>query len=379
MGRYHTLTHSVVRCARAVCIAAFALLCMHCGESPASRYAKHVEAAAMRFGPDQRLRAAIAPGRAVSTDDERAPVLVSLRASAPWPVVTLENGTLEPQALEVSIDNLAADAQVSATQTALSDDARRDLRCTQPPFSDGATVRLSAPAQETPFRVTLNPCASLRLEWQAASEQVAEQRWVVIPRAGGDAAALGDAVAAAEAAGADVIVLLGGLSQRGGGFVTPESDTPVVAVLARRDVRIDADAFLRRFGQVDWTVSRDGVRWLVLDTADGLLSDGQLRFVEQTPTDARTGVAFVDRIPFGNTGVSAFRSAQQGLHIARLLDRLGVEHLIGNADAGPLRQQWSSTAIHGVRPLSAERTLLEVVRRVDADGVPEIEVSALAY
>jgi hypothetical protein len=387
LGRYHTLAATVVRCTRTLVFGAGLAGLVHCGEPAAGRYAEHVEATAIRLGPDQRFRAAIAPGRALRADAEATPLEVALHASAPWPSVTLENGTLEPQPIDVTVANVAPESPIRAFQAPLTAEARRDLRCTQPPFSDASTVVVAPPLPvvdpATPttqqLRVTLSPCSATVLRWDGVEPQPQEERWVVVPRAAGDSAALEAAVQAAEAAGADVIVLLGGVLRRGGGLIEPDANRPVVAVLARRDARTDADRFLRRFGQVDWSIERDGVRWLVLDTADGLLSDGQLRFVEEITSGAMTGVAFMDRIPFGNAGVSAFRSAQQGLRVARLLEGRGIRHVVGNADAGPRRQDWSTLQIHGLRPLSAERTLLEVVHREDASGDATLTVTTLAF
>lgn len=367
---------------------AFALLAglVACDDPVAARYATHTGAARVAFGDDQRVTAAIAPGRATSPDGEAELVA---HASAPWPSLRVANGTVDEQVITLTLDNVSPTAALTARQGPLQLSGRRDVRCGDATYTEqpGVTVlppELSGQGAGTgrSGELRLPPCTELTLGWQPASTASAI-RLGVIGDAGSDVTDLRAAVDAATALGVDAVVVLGGVVKAGGDpapaqDVLDASGLPYVVAIGAADASRGSGRFLRAFGQPDWYVEVGNAGWWLLDTADGALADAQFRFVAETE-GMSPGVLVTTVPPFGAGASSGFRSRQQGARLANLLAERGVEQLVTGIDAGPGSLEWGSFALASLRPVADERVLLEVTIEEPWSETPRVSVARVAW
>jgi len=318
------------------------VLCAACSDSASGRYDQGLNAAKRPFGEDDRLAVEIDRGVVISIVEEGQDVAeIALRAAGPFPIISLDNGTITDRELNLVIANVH-DEGIFAPQTmALAPSARRDPTCASDDARARATVLLgllnASGGEDNTARLTLRvpACSRLQIHAQPARD-TDEFRIAIVSALSGDPGALDDAIAAVRSVDADFIQFLGDVSFTDDtgdfdGFLDAVATlgTPYGLALGAGDVDA-ANAYIATFGAADLMNPVGHARYLMLDTADGRLFDPQFETLNTIPTSRPPGlvVTYTAPIAFGVT--PGLRSVHQGARLLEALAARGFQDIVVN-------------------------------------------------
>jgi len=324
-----------------------------CGDPAVDRFNEQSTVGNTRLGNDGRVAVAFEGAALERIDIESGFATIDVRAAAPFPSSTVDNGTIDPQFLLFRIANVDPHAVFRTTLSELRDGARRDNRCDDLELADPPDTLLAPPtnlnidddgrpASPVILFVVTPPCASLRLTpFPADPDQF---RIAVIGATLGDVDQQRDAMSAAVEAGAQHIHFLGHIADttanrgfartretlHGRGLTT--SVTP-----SRRDIRRPEHhtSFVETFGPTDFVSRIGAVRVLMLNTSLGRVSDRQFDLLDRALSSEAPGIAFLDRPPFDPAGVQreGLRSHEQASRLAGALVRGGFTEIVTPSNA----------------------------------------------
>jgi hypothetical protein len=366
---------------------AMLLFIVGCAEPAEVRYELQLASTSVRYGADDRIAARVLPGRADDADEAGASPLVLLHASAPWPVVLIDNGTTDAAMSVVTLENVDVNALLSARFEPLPGDGRSDARCGRSPYADLEVVEAAAPSASADgttltFVLEAPPCTRVRVSLAPAAEMV---RFAVIGASDGDESWMASTLAAAEVE-ADVIVVVGEMTDRRFGFVKlgealDAAALPYIVAMTPQARKDDASSFRSQFGQTDFRFDIGAQQMVVLDTSSAQFSESQVDFLDNI--EARDGgVAIMHTLPVSRSTVEGFRTAYQGVAVSEaLLDR-GFELWVGASTGAPLREEFGDATLWrvGAAP-DRELVVVEVsTAACDNDSCEEVvEARPVSY
>jgi hypothetical protein len=360
------------------CVGALALaLAGACSDDASTRFALQARAGTVGMGPDERITARLVPGRAVEVADKTTFFDLTMRASAPFPTVYLDNGTVDARQIELTLNNIDPDANAFPRLRRLPSDARRDPRCGDNQETDVADVLLAPidvrPNADEPktARLTLvvPPCRTLSVSLSLPRE-TPEYRVAVFGSAGGSTEFVQDALDAARAVDADYAHLLGGLATRSRvapfGDIAAIADTspiPVGASPAPSDLRAGATGYIDSWGQTDFTTRIGWTRLLVLDTAERRLSAEQFNLLDEIAVSRQPGFALFTVPPFDLGGLDddGFRSSQQADRLYTRLVRRGFRDVVSSLGGSWISRTFGDLHLYdtgGARTASDDRHMV---------------------
>ena len=345
------------------------LLCCSpgCSEFTGEQSSLSTQSSLASFTTNARIRAEISPGKilcashplasalstAPSTDELCAaaddgttqdPFVAVFRASAPLPILFLDNGDAAPRQIRLRLTNARADLTTSVVLLPLRESAPRATSC---PDAGATATYLTPPpelrrsATEREWLLLLPPCSSLSLRFALPEDRQDAFRLLIAgPNANSDNA-LDAIIADANAWPADHLHFLGGM-------LNPNATEPAARLLSLVEPRLsipyslslgDAErdagraAYFERFGPSDFSSMLGNVQLLSLDTSDGELSLDQLDFV-QNLTPAPAGLALLFHAPALPDAISpeGIVSSERSLRLLELLRDHGVGHLFSVSD-----------------------------------------------
>lgn len=288
-----------------------------CTSDLSGLYNRQVSISTERFGNDDRLRATVTPGVIVEADESRASEnvwLVGAHASAPYPTVTLDNGTIDNSVILVILENADINAVARGTLRPLSDDARSDPNCEDIVaqeedllFADTGDL---LPDEDDALVVgaIIPPCSTVELVTELPRTRETYQL-AIFGSANGRLDYLFSALEAAEFWGADSVHFLGNVGV--GGASSNEDSAATFSVFPfTYSVSPGVDdhdggmaAFQDVFGQTDFAYRIGVVPVMVLDMGRGFLSDAQLRFISESASNPGEGLVLTSLPLFDADGV----------------------------------------------------------------------------
>ncbi|NQW63617.1 MAG: metallophosphoesterase [Deltaproteobacteria bacterium] len=319
------------------------------------------------FTTNARIRAEISPGKilcashplasalseAPSTDELCAsandgatqdPFVAVLRASAPLPLLFLDNGDSAARQLRLRLTNARADLTTSVVLLPLRPGAPRTTACPEP---GSTSTYLTPPPElrrsetEREWLLLLPACSSISLRFALPADRQDSFRLLIAgPNASSDNE-LDALIADANAWPADHIHFLGGMlnpnatepAARLLSLVEPRISVPYSLSLGDAERAAGRDAYFERFGPSDFSSMLGNVRLLSLDTSNGELSLDQLDFV-QNLEPAPAGLALLFHAPALPAAISpeGLVSSERSLRLLELLRDHGFGHLFSVAD-----------------------------------------------
>jgi hypothetical protein len=305
------------------------------------------------FGDDNRMSITIEPGRVRELyEADRAAWVTALHSSAPFGSVTIENGNFSEQRVLVEAGNYDTTAAVVPRIRRLSDGARRDSRCDQPPYNaapetllaplplevvrteDGGPALLfdlRIPACTTvEVRVTLAPT---RIEWTTALVSVDADR----------IGAFRDALDEVVAANVDHIQVVGRTRRDDDSdpyeTVRYELSTlpmPWSVTFRSHDLRT-ATGFHRAFGVSDWDVAVGNVKLLSLNTSTRSVGNDRFVWLQSRPVARFGGVAVMHVPPYdpNPTGADSLATPTESGRLHSVLASLRYRTVFSSAGDGP--------------------------------------------
>lgn len=363
--------------ARACAVLVALVLGGGCADETSSRFGMQAAAGTIGMGPDERITARIAPGLAIEVADKTTFFDLRLRSSAPFPTVYLDNGTLDDQRVEVTLENIDPVANAFARLRRLPSETRRDPRCGDDEETEVADVLLAPidvrPSVDEPktARLTLSvpPCRTLSVSLSLPRE-TREYRVAVFGNAGGSTDFVADALDAARVADANYVHFLGGVASRS--RVSPfaavaaladAAPMPVGATPSPGDIRAGAQSYVDAWGQTDFSTRIGWTRLLVLDTADRRLSAEQFELLDSVALSRQPGFALFSVGPFDLGGIddNGFRSSQQADRLYTRLVRRGFRDVLSSLGNGFTRTRFGDLRLYdtgGERASATDRHMV---------------------
>ena len=267
-----------------------------------------------------------------------------VRASAPLPLLFLDNGDTAARQLRLRLTNVLSELPASVVLLPLRQGAPRATAC---PDAGSTSAYLTPPpeirrsATEREWLLVLPACSSLSLRFTLPADRQDSFRLLIAgPNAGSDDA-LDAVVADANAWPADHIHFLGGMlnpkatepAARLLSLVEPRIAVPYSISLGDAERETGRDAYFARFGPADFSSMLGNVQLLSLDTSNGELSLDQLDFVRDLhPTPA--GLALLFHAPALPEAISpeGLVSSSRGLRLLELLRDHNFRHLFAVSD-----------------------------------------------
>jgi hypothetical protein len=361
-----------------LCLSVFA-----CSDPLAARYQAQLPINNANFGEDGRLSARIDAGLVPSIDALDDRFVVTLRSSVPAPSVTLDNGTLQPQPVELRVTNTLRSLIARARRDPLPPGARRDPRCGTPPTAFSVDLQTLPPERDGDalvLRVQPDPCSRIVIEFTPPPD-APPLRVLIAGAALGDRAWFRDVLEVARDLDVEWVQLVGEASPNARSstyraFLDLAQDAGVAlhSSPGPGDVR-PIDPFRATFGPTDALTSVGRWRWLILDTADARIIEDQRTLIARAVGSDRPGVAFVSVPPLDPVADErrGFARRSSAVRLIELLGRARILSLFASNDPNPGRRTFGEVDIvttGGSSSSDGRELLLLTLPGVADAGVP---------
>lgn len=323
-----------------VLLLGIAVLLAACTDPLAERFQRQLLSSYQRFGEDGRLSLLVESGRVVAPTEQAAPFQLGVRAAAPFPEFSLDNGTREQTQVRLMLRNVAPDIRFYASVEQLPDAVRQDPRCRV------AEDRAELPVLFDPLlpRADTDGVQVLDVQVPACARVIA--RGVPDPsRAVWSVAVLGDVAGrlgdletvlrTLAEEGIDHVAIVGALSDGKREADLADIDALVTryglvltTTLAPGDVdfwRTHQDTF----GPSDLRASIGGARLFAVDASAGRLLPEQLARLRATPVSDRPAAALLSVAPIDlqDPQREGMRSAEQARRLVAAFDARGTQSI----------------------------------------------------